>query len=210
MSRPSAISSPPSSPGEPSSSVTPEALVAQAAEGNQQALIQIYDRFAPRLLGLVRRILSDAEESERVLEDVFAQLWRQARQVARARISLTAWLTLAARAQAVNCLRRRDGRVPRASGAAADALREMLPWLPGPGAIVRLDERRALLQKVLGQLPHPQIKALELVMFEGRTEIELANELGEPLARMKTELRAAMRFLKHRRRAVVGSWTVAI
>ncbi|HEY6292182.1 MAG TPA: sigma factor [Terriglobia bacterium] len=203
----SAISSAPATAVESSNPATPEALVAQAAEGSREALIQIYDRFAPRLLGLVRRLLRDADESERVLEEVFVKLWREAHQVARARVSLAAWLTLVTRAQAVNRLRSRAGPVPLVP---ADVLGDMLQWLPDPGAIVRLDERRALLQKVLGQLPRPQIKSLELVMFEGCNEIELADNLGEPLARTKSELRAATRFLKHRRRAVVGSWTVTI
>jgi len=208
MSRPSAISSSPPAAGEPPASATPEALIAQAAEGNPQALIQLYDRFAPRLLGLVRRILSDTEESERVLEDIFSQLWREARQLARAKVSLAAWLTLAARTRALSRLRRRAGPADDGSNTAAEA--EILVWLPAPAAMVRLDQRRVLLQKVLGQLPPPQTQALEMVMFEGRTEAELADHLDEPLARMKSELRAATRFLKHRRRAVVGSWTVAI
>jgi DNA-directed RNA polymerase specialized sigma24 family protein len=86
----------------------------------------------------------------------------------------------------------------------------MLLWLPAPKDVALLEERRALLQKVLAQLPPRQLRALEKIAFGGLTEVELAAEEGEPLARVRSELRAATRFLKHRRRAVVGSWTVTI
>lgn len=180
-------------------STEPEALLAQAAVGSCSAFVQIYDRFAPQVLGVIQRVLEDVEASEQALVDVFVRLWKEAPQVVRARVSVAAWLVLAARACAVDQLRRKAG-----------SFDEWLSWMPDAEAIGRLDERRVLLRKVLGQLPRPQLKALELVMFAGRGEAELSGDLGEPLARVKTELRAATRFLRHRRRAVVGSWTVDI
>jgi RNA polymerase sigma-70 factor (ECF subfamily) len=193
-------------------STEPEALLAQAAVGNCAAFAQVYDRFAPHVLGIIERILADVDASEQVLEEVFLRLWKEASKVVRAQVSVAAWLLLTARTLAVNRLRQRS-RTPSPdaeSRRVGGFQNESLTWIPDARAIGRLEERRVLLRKVLGQLPRPQLKSLELVVFAGRAETELAAELGEPLARVKTELRAAARFLRHRRRAVVGSWVVDI
>jgi RNA polymerase sigma-70 factor (ECF subfamily) len=195
------------------SNTEPQALLADAAAGNCAAFTRLYDRFAPHVLGVIERILEDTKASEQALEYVFVRLWREAPQLVRARASVAAWLVLTARAHAVDQLRRRgsaDPPGPASRHAAIGSLDESLTWVPDAQAIGRLEERRALLRKVLGQLPRPQRESLERVVFAGRAETELAADLGEPLARVKTELRAAARFLRHRRRAVVGSWTVDI
>ena len=189
----------------------PEALLAQAAAGNCTAFAEVYDRFAPHVLGIIERILADADASEQVLEEVFLRLWKEASKVVRAQVSVAAWLVLTARTLAVNRLRQRSRTPsPDAQSRVGGFHNDSLTWIPDARAIGRLEERRVLLRKVLGQLPRPQLKSLELVVFAGRAEPELAAELGEPLARVKNELRAAARFLKHRRRAVVGSWVVDI
>lgn len=190
----------------------PEALLALVAAGDRKALTDLYDRFAPRILGIIRRILSDREESEQVLEEIFLKLWREAAEILRAEASVAAWLVLGARAAADERLRARRaaGALPRQGADPAGVWSQRLAWLPRPEAIARLDERRSLLQKIIGQLPKHQLRALELVAFAGRAETELEGELGEPPARVRAELRAATRFLRHRRRAVVGSWAVSL
>jgi RNA polymerase sigma-70 factor (ECF subfamily) len=85
-----------------------------------------------------------------------------------------------------------------------------LGWLPPPEETTRLDRRLGLLQKVLSQLPKAQRTALELAVFTGSTENEIAQELGEPLAKVKTLLRGGMTFLRHRLHAVLGTWAANI
>ena len=190
-----------------------EVLLTQAREGDREALLEIYDQWAPRVLGLIRRVLAEADGSEQVLEDVFAQLWRESGRVSEAGASVAAWLMLTARTRAVGRLRRcahsRAAAMPQ-PGSASPPFDNRIAWLPKPDAVARIEERRALLQKVLGQLPRQQLKLLESVAYSGRSETELGEELGEPLARVQAELRAAAGFLRHRRRAVVGTWTVGI
>ena len=83
-------------------------------------------------------------------------------------------------------------------------------WLPRQEEIALLEERWELLRKVFSQLPKAQRGALELAVFEGYTETEISEKLGEPLGRVKSELRASMRFLRHRLRAVLGIWAANI
>ena len=83
-------------------------------------------------------------------------------------------------------------------------------WLPQPKEITLIDDRLVLLHKVIDQLPKPQRQALELAVFGGLSESEIAAEMGEPLGKVRTSLRAAVTFVKHRRRAVCGTWAANI
>jgi RNA polymerase sigma-70 factor (ECF subfamily) len=53
-------------------------LLQQAAEGDQAALAQLYDRTVAAVHGLVMRILHDPGLAEEVSGDVYRQAWRQA------------------------------------------------------------------------------------------------------------------------------------
>jgi RNA polymerase sigma factor (sigma-70 family) len=82
--------------------------------------------------------------------------------------------------------------------------------LPQPREIDIIDDRLALLHKVINQLPKPQRQALELAVFHGMRESEIAAQIGEPLGKVSSSLRAAVTYVKHRRRAVCGSWAANI
>ena len=71
---------------------------------------------------------------------------------------------------------------------------------------------------VVAGLVNAQTKANELfkavetqnLIRPGYTETEIAQKFGQPLGKVRTELRAAMGFLRHRLRAVMGTWVANI
>ena len=186
-----------------------EQLLARVIGRDENALGELYDEFAPGLLGMLLQILRDRGATEEILEEVFLRLWKEARCWSRANVSMAVWLTVIARRTAVDRLRAQR-KLPPLVCASAGPLGKSFAWLPGPEEMARVDERRELLKKVINQLPKQQRRALDLAVFEGYTEQEIAEHLGEPLGRVKTGLRAAMTFLRHRLRAVSGTWAANI
>ena len=198
------------------------------ARRDTQALGDLYDRFAPALLGMLESILPTQSLAEETLEDVFLRLWSQARALHQEGPSLAAWLVMTTR-QVALC-RLRDGAKARPQAARGEKPRKPasdkplapkpshalsrqpipLPWVPRPGEIALVDERCDLLRKVVNQLPKPQRRALDLAVFGGLSEEEIALQLGEPLGKVRTALRAAVTFLRHRSRAVLGTWAANI
>ena len=83
-------------------------------------------------------------------------------------------------------------------------------WLPWPKEITLIDDRLVLLHKAIHKLPAEQRQALDLAVFGGCSELEIATEMGEPLGKTQRALRAAVTFVKHRRRAVCGTWAANI
>jgi RNA polymerase sigma-70 factor, ECF subfamily len=164
-------------------------LLERIARGDADALGALYDRHAPRVLGLTTRILSDPDEAEDVLQEVFLQVWRTPARFDPARGSVVTWLLVLGRSRAIDRLRslRRRGRdlqveiesVPLASG--HDIEREAQTAQAG-GAV-----RRAL-----AGLPAEQRRALELAYFGGYTQTEIAELTRTPLGTVKTRLRQGM------------------
>lgn len=83
-------------------------------------------------------------------------------------------------------------------------------WLPHPQDIALVDARMGLLRKAFGHIPEPQRNALDLAVFGGYTEAEIAERLGEPMGKVRAALRAAFTFVRHRQHAVLGTWTADI
>ena len=233
-----------------------EELLARVSGRDVAALSELYDRYAPRVYGLVAHILPSRDAAEEILQQVFVRLWSESPSLSQEGRSVVAWLVLTAREAAVDRLRALrknapnagapgpraktektqdtgmrkskaaalvssaaeslDGKTeaikPRpAEGARAPAMDSVPPaWLPRPKEITLIDDRLVLLHKVINQLPKPQRQALELAVFGGLRESEIAAEMGEPLGKVRSSLRAAVTFVKHRRRAVSGTWAANI
>jgi RNA polymerase sigma-70 factor, ECF subfamily len=58
--------------------VTDDELLVAVSRGDQQAFSELYDRFAARVFGIVRRVVRDPAQSEEVAQEVFVSLWRTA------------------------------------------------------------------------------------------------------------------------------------
>jgi len=234
-----------------------EDLLVRVARQDVAAMSELYDRYAPRVYGLMARIFSSRDTAEEVLREVFARLWSESPTLSREGGSVAAWLVFTARGMAMDRLRaerrnalkaaaqggptakaakastpgprkskttaaapspakslsaKSEGGKSRPADGAGVAPRDIVPsaWLPLPKEIALIDSRLVLLYKVIDQLPKPQRQALELAVFGGLSESEIATEVGEPLGKVQRSLRAAVTFVKHRRRAVCGTWAANI
>ncbi len=196
------------------------------AQGDVTAFSGIYDEFAPQVYGLIAHVLSSRSTAEEVLGEVFVRLWNDSPMVSAEGVSIAAWLIVNARAAALEklCEVPREasaskGKVTKVASSKArgkdgrgrKANRTLNPaWLPDPKAIGLIDARLGILHKAVNQLPPEQRKALDLAVFAGRSESEIAVAMGEPLGKVQRSLRAAVIFVKHRCRAVCGKWTANI
>lgn len=188
---------------------TAEDLLTRMADRDEAALGELYDRLAPGLLGLLLRIIPNRLTAESVLQDVFLRLWADARRLSKEHASVPAALTLLARAKAVGRLRL-ERRLSKDHEEKLDVHVSFQQSLPRPQEIGLIEARRELFKKVVNQLPGPQREALELMVFGGYTEIEIAEKSGEPLAKVRSGLLAGLGFIRHRLAAVMRTWAANI
>ncbi len=82
-----------------------DSLVERVGNGEQQALLHLYDRYASRVYALALRILGDSMSAEEITQDVFLKLWSRARSYLAERGPLAPWLLTIARNTALDRLR---------------------------------------------------------------------------------------------------------
>jgi len=158
----------------------------------------LYDRHAPMVFALARRMLPQKEDAEEILADVFLNAWNKAAAFDPARGPVGAWLLVMARSRCLDRLRRRSLRQDREVTIYTEEAEGVLP-ISEPGAPVLetlvTDERRAQIAGALRDLPAPQRMALEAAYFDGLTQAEIAEKSGEPLGTVKTRMRLGLQKL---------------
>ena len=168
--------------------------VRRIADGDADAIAELYDRHARRVYSLALRILGDAPEAEDVVQEVFLQAWRQASRYTATRGVVAAWLQTLTRSRAIDRLR---ARRPYADAAGGDrAATEAVDSGPPIDWQFLSSEQTRLVRAALERLPLLQRVAIELAYFEGLTHAEIAARLEEPLGTIKTRIRAGLMKLR--------------
>jgi RNA polymerase sigma-70 factor (ECF subfamily) len=174
-------------------------LIARAAEGDERAMADLYDRYGQVLYAVAYRIVGQRADAEEVVLDTFAQAWREATRFEAGRGSVAGWLTTIARSRALDLVRargRRDRITATAAAERPDTSPAMGGWRADPSTGVEHAERRAQVQLALETLSPPQRRAIELAFFEGLSQSEIAELLQEPLGTIKTRVRLGMQKLR--------------
>ena len=177
-------------------------LVRRVVDRRPEALAELFDRHAPLLLALARRILGNAADAEEVVQEALVQAWSQARRYDPRRASVVTWLVLLTRSRAIDLLRSRRVR----EGAAEASAREPAPAdasPEGPRAVWER-ERQVRVAAALAELPAEQREVLELAFYEGLSQTEIAGRTGIPLGTVKTRTLLAMRKLRAALRDELG------
>ena len=169
-------------------------MVARLANGDQEALSELYDRYSSMLLALAMRVVGEYAEAEEVLQEVLLQAWRQAERYSPERSSVSTWLVMMTRSRAIDRIRSRN--VVDRTLAAAQAEEYKVHESPEGAKSVLHDERAVRLRDELAKLPAEQRQVLELAFFSGMTQREIAAETGIPLGTVKTRTLLAMKKLR--------------
>lgn len=172
------------------------ALVARIVGRDADALGDLYDRYAARLLGLAHRIVGESGEAEEVLQEVFLWVWRSASAFDAARGSVLAWLLMATRSRSIDRVRARRPAI-RAGLRTVEAV-------PDPPSTQDLEadsvnrEWENVCRAAIAELPEDQRRALELAYFEGLTHQEISEATATPLGTVKTRVRLGLMKLRDR------------
>lgn len=173
-------------------SVEPESvdnLLSRVSRGDQQAFSEFYDLLAPRMLGLIRRLLIDHAQSEEVTQEVFLEIWQSARRFDPNKGGATAWVMTMAHRRAIDRIRsaqasrNRDTRIGiRDYDSAYDDVADTVE--------VRVEHERV--EAAMGALSDVQRQAVCLAYYGGFSHSEIAEKVEVPIGTVKTRLRDGM------------------
>src|SRR6476620_10124262 len=165
------------------------AVLVRLAEGELDALGDLYDRYKTMAYSIAYRITNDGTLAEDVVQEAFLGVWRNASRYVEGRGSVKTWLLSIVHHRAIDAVRRRRATVdlPERDDAPPPAMR--LPDVWGEvSSNLDADEVRA----ALASLSDVQREALELAYFGGLTQTEIAERTGTPLGTVKSRMRLGL------------------
>jgi len=163
------------------------ALLEAVAEGSQDAMAAVYDRYSRIVYCIALRVLREPALAEDVMQEVLLQVWKRPQSFVSQRGNLGAWLSVVTRNRSIDVLRKRS---PLDQLDPLDEIR-----LPDPRDMVLASEQNWLMEKVrvaIDSLPEEQQDPLELAYFHGLSHTEIAEKTGSPLGTVKTRIRAGL------------------
>lgn len=185
----------PPNPGEQSDAD----LIGRAAEGDARALEVLYDRYSRSVYGFALRLVGDQQLAEEVLQEAFFRAWRQGADYSPSRGTFITWLLSITHNLAIDELRKRRRRPQKADSEEPETvLAAMVDTSAGSDVEdeVWLGALRQTVTQALAGLPAPQREAIELAYYQGLTQREIADRLGEPLGTIKTRMRLGLQKLR--------------
>ena len=167
-------------------------LLARVAGGDRKAFADLYEATAPKLYGIVLRILRRRDEADEVAQDVYVKIWQRAGDFDPARASPITWMATIARNRALDEVRR--ARVDTVSDEIAlDRAAD-----PGRSALaeVEADADMRQLETCLAALDGDRGSMVRLAYLDGLSRQDLADRFGQPVGTIKTWLHRSLKQLK--------------
>lgn len=174
--------------------LTDAEIMLKVAGYDSKALEQLYDRYAPILYSLIKKIVTDKETAEELLSDVFVIIWRQIDQFDFTTNNIYTWLITLSRNKAIDVLNRRLGKsLPEYTD---DYEKEfILPKLSPEIQPMELEDvmnNKNKMEKALNSLTDAQKYVLELSYYGGMDQDEIAAKLKIPTVTVKSKLQVAI------------------
>lgn len=180
-------------PSQFSAAETAALVEAIAAERSKSAFASLFEYYAPRLKGYLRRLSADDVLAEELVQDVMLTVWRKANQFDRRKSAVSTWLFTIARNRWIDTMRRdRSGELDP-----HDPM--LLPDDPEPpDEAIDAARRAERVREALDALPEEQVELIRMAFYSGISHSAIAEQTGLPLGTVKSRLRLAFSKLRAR------------
>jgi RNA polymerase sigma-70 factor (ECF subfamily) len=167
--------------------VSDEDLADQLANGEHDALSELFERYSDLVFGIARRMLKDDGEAEEALQQIFLDTYRAIHQFDRKRAPFKTWLLQFVYHRTIN---RKHHLEAKGFYSSEEFKEEFLPIELFEGRTLQLcsAEVAHLIGQLLGTIKARQRRTIELTFFEGLTAEEIAKETGETPAMVRHNL----------------------
>lgn len=151
-------------------------LAVSVKQGNVQAFGMLYDKYAPALLGIIKRIVDNEQLADEILKSTFVKVWQQVAAYNASQISLFTWLINLARQTAVEETKPAQVKNPQDNKAV-------------------YDDKKYGINNNLYSTGQNQRSAFDLLFYAGLSSIEAAEQLHITVAELKNNIRMKIKKL---------------
>jgi RNA polymerase sigma-70 factor (ECF subfamily) len=159
-----------------------------------QAMADLYDRYGRLTYSVILRMVRDPHLAEDLVQETFLRVWNRVQAFDSERGALGPWLLAVARNRAIDYLRSVDGRMARSSFELVE--------MENPSLFANLEkqvvvsDQASRIRRAMSKLSASQRSVIELAYFEGLSQTEMAEKMGQPLGTIKTWMRTALKNLR--------------
>jgi RNA polymerase sigma-70 factor, ECF subfamily len=159
-----------------------------------EALSQLYDRYSGILKALILRVLHNETEADDLLQEIFMEIWRQAKNFSAQKGKPLGWMVTLARRRAIDALRKKQAYTRAEERLQMETEQQPDAWVHNTtGEEIALGDTRVLVRGVISRLPLPQQQAVDLAFFQGMSQREIAAHTNTPLGTVKTRLELGLK-----------------
>jgi len=159
------------------------------ADGDRDAFTSLYEFLAPRVLGVITRVLRDQSQSEEVTQEVFLEIWQTAPRFDATKGNPVTWIMTIAHRRAID----------RVRAAQASRVRDLKIGIRdydvSHDSVAEAGEmslERIRIAKAMATLTPRQREAISLSYYDGLSHSEIAIALDIPVGTVKTRMRDGM------------------
>ncbi len=175
-------------------------LVLRLQRREQEALAELYDRYGRLVYSLILRIVKNTATAEDLVQEAFLRVWNRVHGFDASKGSIGPWLIAVARNRAIDYLRSSGGRERNA--VQFDEFDHPALYSEMEHNLLVSDKARRV-KAALDRLSPQQQQVIELAYFEGLSQTEIAERMGQPLGTVKTWVRTALKNLRNELGVVV-------
>src|SRR6267378_3165046 len=162
--------------------------------GDADALSRLYDRYNGIVKALILRIIHNETEADDLLQEVFMEIWNQAKNFSPQKGKPLGWMVTLTRRRAIDALRKRQAYARAAERLQAEPEQQPLAWVENvTEREVEAGDTRVLMAKMINSLPEAQQQVIELAFFQGMSQREIAFHTNIPLGTVKTRLELGLK-----------------
>jgi len=155
---------------------------------------ELYDRYGKLAFSLIYRIVRDIGVAEDLVQETFLRVWNRSQGFDAERGALGPWLLAVARNRAIDYVRSSGGKMARGA-LELEAAEHPAVFVNFEAEVLSQDSARRV-RGALGRLNENQRHVIELAYFEGLSQSEMAERMGQPLGTVKTWVRTALKNLR--------------
>jgi RNA polymerase sigma-70 factor (ECF subfamily) len=171
-----------------------EALARRLQKKEPEAMADLYDRFGRLAYSVILSVVRDPSIAEDLVQETFLRVWNRAHAFEAGRGALGPWLLTVARNRAIDHLRSAGSRMQRNS-CEFDVREHPSLFVDMERDVFNSDHARVI-RKAIAKLNDNQQKVIELAYYEGLSQTEMAERMGQPLGTIKTWVRSALKVLR--------------
>ena len=167
-------------------------MIGRVAKADRTAFSLLYQNTAPKLLGIVLRILNNRAWADDVIQDAYLKIWQKAGQFDASKSSPITWMVSIARNSAIDELRKH----PAGRTTTDDDLDQIAGRQPTAQDQVEDQQTVKQLNQCIDQLEKERQDMVRLAYLNGWSRDELASQFRQPVNTVKTWLRRALQDIK--------------